>query len=110
MTPNTVKEGKILACVSYLPIFGTLIAYFLNADKKNPFASFHIRQALGIWLFYFICAVSVSHIDSAMLRLCLWVCFGTLLIYGFSMAAIGKLQTVPIIGPLFQKWFANLGE
>nr|WP_321235462.1 hypothetical protein [uncultured Psychroserpens sp.] len=110
MTENTIQQGKTLACVSYIPIFGTLIAYYLNADRKNPFTSFHIRQALGIFLFYLICAISVSTYDSSTLRLSLWVFFGTLLLYGFLMAFLGKQQTVPIIGPLFQKWFSNIGR
>ena len=110
MNDHIVKAGKTLACVSYLPIFGTLIAYYLNADKKNPFTSFHVRQALGIWLFYFICAISVSNIDLAMLRLCLWTFFGVLLLYGIAMAYSGKYQTVPIIGSYFQKWFSNIGK
>lgn len=110
MNNNIIKEGKVLACVSYLPIFGTLIAFFLNADRRNNFTSFHVRQALGIWLFYFICSISVSNIDSSMLRLCLWTFFGVLLLYGFAMAFLEKYQTVPIIGPLFQKWFSNIGK
>jgi len=110
MNESIIKDGKKLACVSYLPVFGTLIAYFLNADRKNQFTNFHIRQALGIWIFYFICAISISNIDLAMLRLCLWVFFGTLLLYGFAMACTGKYQTVPVIGPLFQKWFSNIGK
>ena len=49
MVNNTVEQGKNIAVISYLTIFGTIIAYFLNGDKKNEFASFHIRQALGLW-------------------------------------------------------------
>ena len=110
MNEHTIKEGKTLACVSYLPIFGTLIAYYMNLDKKNPFTSFHVRQAFGVWIFYIICAISVSNFDSANLRLTLWVFFGILLLFGFIMALIGKYQTIPIIGPLFQKWFSNIGK
>ncbi|MCD2259009.1 hypothetical protein [Psychroserpens luteolus] len=110
MTEDIIKQGKTLACVSYLPIFGTLIAYYLNADKKNPFTSFHIRQALGLWLAYLICAISVSNFDSATLRMCLWVFFGTLVLYGFIIAFLGKLQTIPVLGPYFQKWFSNIGK
>lgn len=110
MDQHTITEGKTLAWVSYLPIFGIVIAYFLNVDKKNPFTSFHIRQSIGIWLFYFICAISVSNFDSSMVRMCLWISFGSLLLYGFINAIIGKTQTVPIIGKLFQKWFYNVGR
>ncbi len=110
MDQQTIEEGKTLAWVSYLPIFGIVIAYFLNNDKKNPFTSFHIRQSIGIWLFYFICGISVSTFDSSMLRQSLWIGFGTLLLYGFINAILGKTQTVPLIGDLFQKWFYKVGR
>ncbi len=103
-----IAKGKTLAWVSYLPVFGIVIAYFLNNEKKNPFASFHIRQSIGIWIFYFICGVSTSTYDSSMLRMCLWIGFGSLLLYGFINAILGKVKTVPLIGPLFQKWFRNI--
>jgi uncharacterized membrane protein len=110
MNQNTIKEGKNLAFVSYLPIFGTVIAYFMNNDRKNEFTSFHIRQALGIWLFYFICGVTVSNFDSSTLRLCLWVGFGSLLLYGMYTALSGLTKPLPLFGAFFQKWFSNLGR
>lgn len=110
MTEETIQEGKTLAWISYLPVFGIVIAYFLNNDRKNEFTSFHIRQSIGIWLFYFICAISVSNFDSSMLRLSLWIGFGSLLLYGLLNALIGKAQTVPMIGYFFQKWFYNIGR
>lgn len=108
MDLQTIKKGKALACVSYLSIFGVLIAYFLNSENKNPFTRFHIRQSLGLWLTYFICAVSVSKFDSETLRYCLWISFGSLLIFGFFMALIGSLMPIPILGNLFQKWLKNI--
>ena len=53
MTEATIEEGKSNAIISYLTIIGTIIAFYLNNDKKNDFASFHIRQALGLWLTFF---------------------------------------------------------
>lgn len=110
MDEHTITEGKTLAWVSYLPIFGLIVAYFLNNDRRNAFTSFHIRQALGLWLLYFVCGISISNLDSEMLRYALWIFFGILLLYGFINAIMGKVQTVPVLGPLFQKWFANIGE
>ena len=31
-----------MAIIAYITIFGLIAAYFMNNDKKNPFASFHI--------------------------------------------------------------------
>jgi hypothetical protein len=43
MENQTVNEGKTAAIIAYITIFGTIIAYILNAGKKNSFTSFHIR-------------------------------------------------------------------
>lgn len=110
MTEETIKQGKLLACVAYVPLFGILIAYFLNNERKNPFTSFHIRQALGLFLFYLICAISVSNLDSPTLRLWLWYSFTGLFIIGFASALFGKLYVIPIIGNFIQKTFKNLGR
>ncbi|PQB07207.1 hypothetical protein BST83_08630 [Polaribacter filamentus] len=50
MENHTVNEGKTAAIISYITIFGTIIAFFMNNSKKNSFTSFHIRQMIGIFL------------------------------------------------------------
>ena len=50
MENQTVNEGKTIAIISYLTILGTIVAYIMNSSKKNSFASFHIRQMIGIVL------------------------------------------------------------
>ena len=37
---TVAEEGKTPAIVAYLTIIGTIIAYFMNNENKNPFASF----------------------------------------------------------------------
>ncbi|WP_142786470.1 DUF4870 domain-containing protein [Changchengzhania lutea] len=110
MNEQDVETGKGLAIISYLTIIGTIIAFFMNNDKKNPFTSFHVRQALGLWLTYFILAWVVSWFDSWLATFGFWMFFGVLFIYGFVNAIAGKAQTVPILGDFFQKWFNNIGR
>ena len=110
MTQQDIEQGKGLAIISYLTIIGTIIAYFMNNDKKNIFTSFHVRQALGLWLTYFILAWVVSAVNSWFATLGFWIFFGVLFIFGFINAIGGKAQSVPLVGELFQKWFANLGK
>src|SRR5699024_12611724 len=43
-----VAEGKNVAIIAYLTLIGLIIAFILNNDKKNEFASYHIRQCLGL--------------------------------------------------------------
>ena len=110
MDNQTIEEGRTIAIISYLTLFGVIIAFFMNNEKKNRFAAFHLRQALGLWLTYFILAWVVSAVNSWFATLGFWIFFGVLFIFGFINAIGGKAQSVPLVGELFQKWFANLGK
>ena len=110
MTEKTITEGKSNAIISYCTIIGTIVAFYLNNDKKNEFAAFHIRQALGLWLTFFVLGYVISAFDSWLITFCFWMFFGVLFIYGFINALAGKPQTVPLIGDFFQKLFANIGN
>ena len=50
MENYTVKEGKTAAIISYISVFGTIIAFIMNYNKRNSFTSFHIRQMIGLVL------------------------------------------------------------
>lgn len=103
---NTSPEtGKTAAIVAYLTIFGTILAYFLNNDAKTPFASFHIRQALGIHICYFLIGAFVSIFDSLMISYAFWIFIFVLLLYGLITAIQGEQREVPLVGSYFQKWF-----
>ena len=54
MDTGTVKEGKTIAIISYFHIIGLIIAFIMNQNKHNSFASFHLRQSIGIILLSFI--------------------------------------------------------
>lgn len=111
MTQGDIKEGKKLAVVSYLTIFGVLIAFYMNNEKKNTFTLFHIKQSLGLWLTLIIINLSiVSNFDIFMLRTSVYIFFITLWTYGFVGALSGKLNIVPILGKFYQKIFKNLGS
>lgn len=109
MSNQTIEEGKSTAIISYLTIIGTIIAVVLNIEKKNQFASFHIRQALGLWLTFFLLGYVVGSFDSWLITLCFWIFFGVLFIFGFINALAGKQQTVPLVGEFYQKLFSSIG-
>ena len=108
MDEQTIKTGKTMAIVSYLTLIGTVIAYFSNKDIKNPFTSFHTRQALGLWLLQMILGFVVSGFDNWNITLAFWIFIVTLLFYGVLNAIIGKAEPIPLLGNFFQKTFANL--
>ena len=110
MTDETIFEGRSYAIISYITIIGTIIAFFMNNDKKNDFAGFHIRQALGLWLTFFALGYIVGIFDKWLITLAFWLFFGILFIYGFINAVAGKPQTVPIVGEIYQKIFSSIGK
>ncbi len=110
MDQNTVDEGKTLALVAYLTLIGTLIAFFMNQDKRNSFTTFHVKQALGLGLLYIAIGYIISSLDSMMVSMSFWVFFSVLFLYGIFGAITGKANRIPLLGDLFQKLFKSLGE
>jgi len=110
MTENTIEEGKTLAIIGYLTIIGFIIGYFMNNEKKNEFASFHLRQSIGLWLTFFAIGIVVSTLDFSLVRLSFYIFFGVLFIYSFMTAVSGKTDPAPLVGNFYQKIFAGLGK
>lgn len=105
---NTVEEGKNIAVVSHITIIGTIIAIIMNNDKKNSFASFHIRQTLGIFLLFFALGYPVGLFDSWMISSSLYIFIFILWAYSFISALQGQMNLIPFLGSFFQKFFKNL--
>ncbi len=105
---NTVEEGKPAAITSYILIIGVLIAMSMNSEKKNPFASFHIRQALGLSITFISLGMIVSNFDSFMISGTMWVFVSILWTYGIFTAIKGETKTIPLLGNLFQKAFNTI--
>jgi uncharacterized membrane protein len=102
---NTVEEGKTAAITSYILIVGVLIAMSMNSENKNSFASFHIRQALGLTITFLSLGLIVSNFDSLMISATMWIFVSILWTYGFFTAIKGDMKPLPLLGSLFQKVF-----
>ncbi len=108
MRNYTINEGKTIAIISYITWIGTLIAFVMNTNKRNFFASFHIRQAIGISVFSLINnLVLIKFAD-------LWI-IGTIGIVLFILRIIGLIgaiqnqeKKIPLLGDVFQDWFKNI--
>lgn len=109
MNTNDVEVGRKNAIISYITIFGTIIAYYLNNENRSAFASFHIRQALGLWLTFFALGYIVGSFNSWLITSAFYLFFAVLFIYGFSGALSRKAQSVPLLGAFYQRLFSNLG-
>ncbi len=105
---NTVEEGKIAAITSYVLVVGVLIAMSMNSESKNSFASFHIRQALGISLTFISLGLIISNFDSLMISAPMWISVSILWSYGIYSAINGTTKPLPLLGNYFQKWFKSI--
>jgi uncharacterized membrane protein len=106
---NDIEKGKTAALVSYFTIIGSIVAIFMNQEEhKNEFASFHIRQALGIFLTFFLLGYPIGYFDSWMISSAFWVFIFILWIYGFLGVLSNEKRIVPLIGAFYQKFFKNL--
>jgi uncharacterized membrane protein len=107
MENHTVKEGKTAAIISYITIFGTIIAFFMNNSKKNSFTSFHIRQMIGIFLLTMINKYIVYDFLGTTSSYVVFILIAILWVIGFIGATKGEEKLVPYVGQQFQTWFKN---
>ncbi len=102
-------DPKTVAMIAYLTFIGTIIAIVVNNNNKDEFASFHIRQALGLvlcmvvlqvlWLIPFLGWIAFPIV--ALIVFILWI-------IGFMAALNGQEKVVPILGEKFQEWFSGI--
>ena len=106
---NDIEKGKTTAIVSYFTIIGSIIAIFMNQEEnRSEFASFHIRQALGIFLTFLLLGYPVGHFDSWMISSAFWVFIFILWVYGFLGVLSGEKRIVPLVGDFYQNMFKSL--
>ena len=102
-------DPKIVAIISYITIIGWLAALIMNNNDRSSLGSFHIRQALGIYLL--VAASSMVMIIPVLG----WIAgmLGYLLVLvlwfiGLVAALNSEEKTVPVFGEQFQEWFQSL--
>ncbi len=102
------QPDKKIAIIGYFTIIGCIVAMIMNGEKKYPFASFHTRQALGIFLLFFALGYPIGYFDSWMVTMGFYLFFFILWIYGFIGALQYEQREVPVLGKLFQKLFKGI--
>ncbi len=107
MNNQDVHEGKSIAIISYFWWIGLIIAFIMNINKKNTFASFHIRQMLGLLLLNISVNLVYKFVDDS-IGIILGVGIFVLWIIGFLGAYKGEEKHVPLFGELFQNWFKGI--
>ena len=103
------EKAKTLAIIAHITIIGWVIALVLNNDDKEEFASFYIRQSLGI----FLIGIAVTIVNTILfmipfLGLLLFIGVLAILIASLIWAANGEKRALPVLGEQFQEWFKSL--
>lgn len=105
---NDIQKGKTAAVVSYLTLVGSIIAIFMNQDEsKSDFASFHIRQGLGIFVSWLLLGYFVGSVDNWIISGAFYVMLFMLWIFGFIGVLNNEKRLMPIVGEFYQKIFKN---
>lgn len=108
MNQSTIDAGKTAAVISYILLIGFPIAFSMNSETKNPYASFHIRQGLGLTLTFISLGLIISNFESIMIAAPMWICVTILMFFGIFNAISGNTTPIPLVGKWFQKWFQNI--
>lgn len=108
-TQSNIVEGKSTATIAYITLIGLIIAFVQNGEKKNKFASYHIRQSLGLMCTGFVLAlVNVMPFLGWIISILGVIGLMVLWFMGFMNAINGKEQPIPLLGNLYARWFANI--
>jgi uncharacterized membrane protein len=95
-------DGKTKAIVAHITLIGWIIALVINSNEKDEFASFYIRQLLGLYLVGLI--LSLIPFLGWVLSIVVFV----LWILSLIAAIQGRMEETPVIGRYFQEWFRGL--
>jgi len=106
----SATEDRTVAILAYITLIGFIVAIVMYGSKKTALGAFHLRQALGLFLTWFVgglvCAI-IPIIGWFVLMPLLLLTMVVLLIMGLIGAASGQLKPVPLLGDKYQKWFGT---
>ena len=108
MENKEIQEGKTTAIISYILIVGVLIAMSMNSENKNKYASFHIRQGLGLTITFISLGVIISNFNNINIAAPMWIFILVLMSYGMYSAASGSTRPLPLVGKFYQKFLSGI--
>lgn len=108
----STTEDKTVAILSYITLIGFIAAVIIHNNKKTQLGAFHLRQALGIfltWIGVVVCDFILVFIPILgwLAMFALWIAVIAMLVMGLVSAIQGQMKPVPVLGPLYQKWFGS---
>lgn len=108
----TAGEDKTVAIVSYITLIGFIAAIIIHSNKKTKLGAYHLRQMLGFfltWIAVVACQFVLVFIPILgwLAILALYFALVVLWIMGLIAAINGQMKPMPIVGPMYQKWFGT---
>lgn len=102
-TPNAA--GKSRAVIAHITLIGWIIALVQNNNEnKDDFASFYIRQMLGLLIWMFVSGI----LTMIFIGLLMYIAGIVFWIMSIIAANNGQKQETPLVGKYFQDWFKGI--
>jgi len=101
---NQNSKGKKVALLAYITFIGLLVAFYMNREERNEFATWHIKNMFGLLLLLFTAMALQAY------EIGFYVYWLSVLLWGFCflMAVTNKKQGIPVLSEKFQQWFTFL--
>lgn len=106
---DVISEGKAIAIIAYITLIGLIIAFVLNIEKKNTFALYHLRQALGLGLTGLVFGmINIIPILGWFISIIGFIILFIMWVSGLISALNGKEKPVFLLGEKYQEWFKDI--
>ena len=113
-------EDRTVAIVAYLTLIGFIIALIMHSSNKTQIGAYHLRQSLGLMISFIVVWIGMMIVGMILAFIpvigwitatLLWLAFAGamigLMVMGVIAAVNGQQKPLPLVGPLFAKWFAG---
>ena len=112
LNPPSPPEDRSVAILSYIAVIGFIVAVVIHGNKPTRLGAFRLRQALGLYLLGFVLGVAgvvlmLIPVLGWLVWMAGWAIYFLTWILGFIAALSGRQTPSPVVGSLFQKWFAG---
>jgi hypothetical protein len=101
-------DAKTKAIVSHFFFIGWVVALVINMNEKEEYASYYIRQNLGLILGWILVSIFMAF---PVINWIAWIGYIVIIIL-WLMSLIWSItdvmKPVPFVGDKFQEWFKSL--
>ncbi len=106
--PINQTEDNTVAVVAYITLIGFIIALIMHNNNKTKLGAFHLREMLGLLIFSVgLWIVSMIPVIGFVLYIIGAIGLFVMWILDLINAVNKEMKPLPLIGDIFQKWFAT---